>query len=174
MSEQFLDTFGNIERALRTRLQLPSRDRTALGVLIERYRHRNPYWHLQAADLDHFREIRNFLTHERNNVHGFPVMVTPRSLERVLEICRELERPRSIQERYRHSVETVTSRNTLSSVLHLAYEHAFSQFPVVDDGRFNSVITENEITRWLGHQVSTGQHTIDLAGVDVRTVLEER
>jgi predicted transcriptional regulator len=71
-------------------------------------------------------------------------------------------------------VVTVRSEDTLSSVLGLAYKHAFSQFPVVDDGRFNRVITENEITRWLGHQVSNGNSAIDLAGVTVRTVLRER
>jgi predicted transcriptional regulator len=56
----------------------------------------------------------------------------------------------------------------------LAYQHAFSQFPIVDNGQFNRVVTENEITRWLGHHASNGHTMIDLEQVLVRTVLRER
>lgn len=174
LNDQFLDTFGDIEKSLRTRLRLPTRDRTKLSDLIDRYRLLNPYWHEQATDLDHFREIRNLLTHERNGQHGYPVLVTPHSVTRLQTIYQELRQPRPIGEQFRRLVVTVRSIDTLSSVLRLAYEHAFSQFPVVDDGRFNRVVTENEVTRWLGHQVSNGTTSIDLAGVTVRTVLHER
>jgi len=173
-NEQFLDTFADIERVLRTRLQLPTRDRTAVSELIERYRRVNPYWHEQASDLDHLREIRNLVTHGRNAEHGYPVLVTQKSLIRLREICRELQKARPIGANFRGAVVTVRSVDTLSSVLRLAFEHAFSQFPVVDNGRFNRVITENEITRWLGRQVSNGSTAIDLDGVTVRTVLRER
>jgi predicted transcriptional regulator len=173
-NDQFLNCFGDIERALRARLRLPTRDRTGLSELIKRYLKLNPYWHEQAADLDHYREIRNFLTHERNGQHGYPVQVAPKSVTRLLQISRDLQKPRPISEYFRRPVVTVRSSDTLAAVLRLAYDHAFSQFPVVDDSQFNRVITENEVTRWLGHQVSSGKTTIDLAGVTVRALLRER
>lgn len=173
-NEQFLDTFGDIERSLRIRLRLPNRDRTPLNVLIERYRRLNPYWHEQTNDLDQLREIRNFLTHERNGQDGYPVLVTSHSVARLREICQELQQPRPVGETFRRAVVTVRSGDALSAVLQTAYEHAFSQFPVVDDGRFNRVITENEITRWLGHQIRNGSIALDLSRVTVRTVLRER
>jgi predicted transcriptional regulator len=58
-------------------------------------------------------------------------------------------------------------------VLGLAYERAFSQFPVVVAGKFRGVITENEVIRWLGQQVSRGHPVIDTAEVSVQTVLEQ-
>jgi len=93
---------------------------------------------------------------------------------RLQQICQELQQPRSIGEMFRRKVVTVQSDDALSVVVRMAYEHEFSQFPVVDDGRFNRVVTETEITRWLGRQVSSGNTAADLAGVNVRTVLRER
>jgi len=50
LNDQFLDTFGDIEKSLRIRLRLPPRDRSPLSDMIERYRRLNPYWQEQAVD----------------------------------------------------------------------------------------------------------------------------
>ena len=56
----------------------------------------------------------------------------------------------------------------------MAFENGFSQFPVVTDGRFGGLITENEITRWLGRRVKTHSTELNLAAVTVKMLLQEK
>src|SRR6266540_3683254 len=51
-----------------------------------------------------------------------------------------------------------------SDVVALAFENGFSQFPVVDDGQFRGLVTENEIIRWLGRRVKANAFEV----VDLR------
>jgi CBS domain-containing protein len=172
--EEFRRAFAAIEAALKRRLRLPEHDRGRLKTLIDRYRAVNPYWEEEARALHQYREIRNFLTHPGDSEHGYPVAVSPRTLRRVETILQGLQHPPLVSESYRKRVTVVASADSLSGVLRLAYENEFSQFPVVDGGRFQGVITEHEVTRWLGRQAVGGRDGVDLAGVTVGVVLEER
>lgn len=173
MNERFLELIREIETALRTRLGNRRSQRVGFAEMIEEYRQRNPYWHRDAEDLDVLREIRNYLTHDRSHHLGDPVAVTQASVDRLVHIRDGLIAPRPIGEQFRREVVTVLPGDTLATVLGIAYERAFSQFPVVELGKFKGVITESEIIRWLGHQVAHGQSVIDTAGVVVETVLEQ-
>jgi predicted transcriptional regulator len=170
--DTFLSVFASIESALQKRLQANST--TKFHRLVSDYRQRNPFWKNDADDLDHYAQIRNFLTHERTAEFGYPVAVTQRSVECLKAIKQRLETPRLVGDRYCRRVEVVTPDRSLVDVLLLAFENAFSQFPVVEGERFKGVITENEITRWLGHQVKGGKTKIALSGVTVRQVMTER
>ena len=173
-NEEFLHLFGDIEQALRRRLRLPARGNSALAPLIERYRICNPFWSRHAADLHRLREIRNFLTHERSHATGYPVRVSSASIACLRHIFASLNEPQPIATTYRRRVKTIQSDDSVASVLQLAFQNAYSQFPVVDNGRFNRLITENEIVRWLGRQINNGRVTVDFAKITVRDVLRER
>jgi CBS domain-containing protein len=167
----FLAAFSKIEQLLKERL---SREWN-VAALIKRYAEINPYWAKDYKDLDHFREIRNLLVHEQSDTHGYPVVVARWSHERLLEIKRRLEAPVLVSSKYKKPVTTVRPDESLATVVKLAYEKAFSQFPVVDEGgRFRGLVTENEITRWLGRQVGRKGTTVDLAAVPVKSVLREK
>ena len=75
--------------------------------------------------------------------------------------------------RYRRSVKTVFATDSRAVVLVLAFENGFSQFPVVTDGSFGGLITENEITRWLGRRVKANSNELNLAAVTVKMLLKE-
>lgn len=68
----------------------------------------------------------------------------------------------------------MSAGDSLSVVVATAFEKGYSQFPVFDSGRFVGLITENEITRWLGRRAHQNGLAIDLTEVKVRTVLREK
>lgn len=175
-NNQFLRTFAGIEAALQARLGVDQH--TPVSRLIRAYRDRNAFWQDDATDLVHYSQIRNFLVHEQDADDGHPVAVSPRSLACLRSILERLHAPRPIREWYEYpncpAVVTVASDHPLDDVLRLAYRQQFSQFPVVDGESFRGVVTENEITRWLGHQVTGNLTLIELAGVTVRQVMTER
>jgi predicted transcriptional regulator len=134
----------------------------------------NAYWDRHARELDHLRLIRNFLTHERNSDNGYPVAVTPRCVQRLQEVRKSLDAAVPISRSHKKPLTTVAPRDNLAHVLRLAFEREFSQFPVVDGGSFSGMITENEITRWLGRHVKEWGTQVDLVSVEVRSVLRQK
>lgn len=68
--DTFLAAFTEVETVLQNRLGVNAT--TKFNRLVSDYRERNPLWQADAADLDHYAQIRNFLTHERTVEHGYP------------------------------------------------------------------------------------------------------
>lgn len=170
--DTFLAAFTEVEAVLQSRLGVNAT--TKFSRLVSDYRQQNPLWQADADDLDHYAQIRNFLTHERTVEYGYPVAVTPRSVDGLRAILDRLKSPIPVGKRFRREVVTVTPDRSLVDVLGLAFENSFSQFPVVEGDRFLGVVTENEITRWLGRQVKAGKIDIALGGVTVLQVMRER
>jgi predicted transcriptional regulator len=171
--EEFLSVFSDIESLIKNRLEPPPDSRNTVTRLINDYLERNPYWSRDASELRHLKDIRNFLTHERTQECGYPVAVTRRSLNRLKVIKQTLARPVPISTRHKKHVFSLAPTQSLADVLRIAYEKRFSQFPVVDERQFRGLITENEITRWLGSQAKRST-VVDLARVTVRQVLREK
>jgi len=170
----FLDLFTDVEAVLKKRLGLPSDDKTGVGALISRYDAKNQHWRDSADQLRHLASIRNVLTHQRGSAIGYPVAVTSHSIEALREIKQHLATPQPVSIKYCRAVLTVSSSDTLAHVVALSFENGFSQFPVVDAGRFGGLVTETEITRWLGHRVKANLAEVDLRKACVRTVLKEK
>jgi CBS domain-containing protein len=171
--EEFLDLFADIEKILKAKLERRINDRTGFCALIDQYSAKNPYWTDSADRLRTLAEIRNLLTHQRS-IDGYPIALAPNSMHTILEIRKQLLKPDPVSMRYRRAVMTVGPADFLASVLALAFENGFSQFPVINDGRFAGLITETEIIRWLGHQTRRRSAEVNLAAVTVRMVLKEK
>jgi predicted transcriptional regulator len=92
-------------------------------------------------------------------------------LERIVT---SLRTPEPVGQLFRKQVTCVSEDDTLAMVVKLAFEHGFSQFPVLARERFIGLITETEITRWLGHRALNHGTELDLATVYVRAVLCEK
>jgi predicted transcriptional regulator len=170
----FLDLFSDVEAALKKRLRLSTDNKTGVRVLISTYEMRNPYWKDSANRLRHLADIRNILTHQRCTAFGYPVAVTIQSVHALREIKRHLVSPEPVSIRYSRQVTTVSPSDTVAHVVALAFENGFSQFPVVDGGRFRGLVTETEITRWLGRRVKANAVDFDLRNTSVKTVLKEK
>ena len=170
----FLDFFADVEAALKRRLDLPADDRSGVRVLISGYATKNPYWRDSANRLRHLADIRNVLTHQRGTAFGFPLAVTSHSIEALREIKEHLFRPQLVSARYCRKVLTVSASDSLAHVVALSFDNGFSQFPVVDNGRFGGLVTETEITRWLGRRVKAKSAEVNLRNACVKTVLKEK
>src|SRR5258708_4232793 len=172
--EHFLDLFAEVEVALKGRLNLQANDRTGARVLINGYEAKNSYWRDSASRLRRLADIRNVLTHQRGTDFGYPVAVTANSTAALREIKEHLVRPEPVSTRFCREVKTVSATDSLAHVVALAFENGFSQFPVVDDGQFRGLVTENEMIRWLGRRVKANASEVDLRQVSVKTVLKEK
>jgi CBS domain-containing protein len=173
-NEKFLHLFADAEAALKSRLHRPADDRTGVGVLINEYLRINPFWADSANRLRHLADIRNVLTHQRGTALGYPVAVASHAIEALKAIQEHLLKPEPVSHRYRRTVFTVSADDSLAAILATAFEQGFSQFPVVRKGLFGGLITENEITRWLGRRVRANSGEVDLSQVTVRTLLKEK
>jgi CBS domain-containing protein len=172
--EEFLHLFADVETALKTRLGRRGNDPTGVRTLIDEHAARNPYWTDFANRLRNLADIRNLLTHQRGTACGYPIAVAPSSLHGIREIQEHLLKPEPVSIRYRKNVKTVSSDDSLAIVLALAFENGFSQFPVVNEAQFGGLITENEITRWLGRRAKVHSSQVDFAAVTVKMVLMEK
>jgi predicted transcriptional regulator len=170
----FLDLFTDIEAALKKRLHLAADDRTGVAVIINRYEAKNPYWRDSANCLRNLADIRNVLTHQRSAAFGYPVAVTAHSVNALSEIKQHLFHPEPASTRYCCEVKTVSGTDSLAHVVTLAFDNGFSQFPVIDNGQFHGLVTETEITRWLGRRVKMNTAEVDLRNAFVKKLLKEK
>jgi predicted transcriptional regulator len=171
---KFLRLFTGVELALKARLHLPVNDWTGVGAMITNFEARNAYWTDSANYLRLFADIRNVLTHQLGTAGGYPVAVTSHSVEVLRGIESHLRKPEPVSHRYCRPVLTVASDHSLAAVLSMAVDNGFSQFPVVADGRFGGLITENEIIRWLGRRAKANPADVNLSSITVRTLLKEK
>lgn len=171
--EKFLDLFAEVERALKERLHLPVNGRRGVGAMINDFVARNAYW-TDANRLRLLADIRNVLTHQRGTALGYPVVVTSHAVEALRGIKEHLLKPEAVSHRHLNPVLTVSSDHSLAAVLAMAIDKGFSQFPVVADGRFGGLITENEIIRWLGRRVKANSVEVNLSSITVKTLLKEK
>lgn len=172
--ESFLDAFADVEAALKRRLGLKPDNIARVSQLIGQYREVNPCGSDSCDQLLWLAEVRNLLTHKRNSESGFPVQVAPELVVRLQQLRQELLVPEPVSRRFRKDVVSFAPSDTLANVVAAAYRLQFSQFPVVREGRFAGLITENEITRWLGHRAGKGTTRIDLDSVTVLAILREK
>jgi predicted transcriptional regulator len=174
LAEQFLDEFADVELALKRRLGRRHTDRTGFTDLIELYAKVNPRWRDTAVLLHRLCAVRNILVHERTARDGYPLSVPAVTVDRLHRIRHGLESPEPVSARYTRPVTKVALADTLAFVLAIAYEKEYSQFPVVDAGRFRALITENGITRYLGRHVKARGPVADFREITVaRVVCEE-
>jgi len=172
--EEFLHLFADIEKELKKKLRLRPNASTAVGEMVKRYLELNPSWIDSAHQMWTLAAIRNLLTHHRSTALGYPVAVTHNSVTALERIKERLVQPEPVSIRYRKEVMTVSANDSLASVVAAAFKHGFSQFPVVTDGTFRGLITENEITRWLGRRAIANDNEVNLTTVDVKTLLKEK
>jgi predicted transcriptional regulator len=172
--DHFLHLFADIEKGLKKKLCLALDNRTPVGEMIKRYLQRNQFWADSAHQLWPLAAIRNLLTHHRSSALGYPVALTRGSVAALQRIRDGLLEPEPVSISFRKKVETVSAVDSLASILTLAFEKSFSQFPVITDGRFGGLITENEIIRWLGRRVKANSAEVNLAAVTVKTLLKEK
>lgn len=172
--QEFLQLFSDVEQALKARLGRRKNDVTGMRKLVEEYAAKNIHWSQSADRLHRLADIRNLLTHQGGRSNGYPIALAPASLHSLKEVHAHLNHPEPVSLHFKKSVVSVSKTDTLAHVVQKAFQMSFSQFPVVTDNEFGGLITETEITRWLGHRAKLGGPIIDLEQVTVATVQREK
>lgn len=174
LNNEFTALFAEVEQRLIAKVSKTPSEKVKMWEAIERYAERNVYWGKSKDAMKLFAQIRNLIAHESNASEGAPVAVAASSVDALRGIRDELLKPRLVGEDYTREVVTVTLEDTLATVVEMAYELSFSQFPVVTDGAFGGMVTETEIARWMGHRLRTQATLLDLERVTVASVLREK
>ncbi|MFN8007522.1 MAG: CBS domain-containing protein [Terriglobia bacterium] len=138
--------------------------------LLDEYLRHHPGWH-DADLLKMVAGVRNAIVHCKTNAYQYVAVPTP-TLGEELRACRDrLTNPPHVIPAFKRRVETVSIDDTLARVLRLISLRDYSQFPVYDAERFQGLLTENGITRWLADHIAKEISLIELEGVSVRHVL---
>lgn len=116
--------------------------------------------------------IRNVLAHDKVSSH-YAVVPTLHFVEEMEQLRSRIREPLLVIPTFRRKVEVVSQSDSLSSVLKIIDKRDYSQFPVYDGHKFKGLLTENGITRWLAHHVSTHLSMVELEEITVRAALQE-
>jgi predicted transcriptional regulator len=167
--EQFEADFNAIERFLR---KIGSGDkRDSFVHLVNLYHDKHPAWR-DGDLLKVSADVRNAIVHGKTEPYRHVAVPTPELVQN-LRACRErlTNAPRAIPTFQRH-VERVSVDADLAKVLRIIKNRDYSQFPVYEVEKFRGLLTENGITRWLAHHVTTQLSLVELGEAFVEEVLQ--
>jgi len=167
--EAFQVDYNAIDRFLRK--TLGSEVRVSFTDLLRQYSQK----HVGSRDADLLRtiaDVRNAIVHGKVEPYHYVAVPTPEIVDG-LRACRDrLLSPARAIPKFQRIVESISIHDTLAQVLRVIKKRDYSQFPVYDDERFRGLLTENGITRWLAHHVTTRLSLVELEDVPIGEVLE--
>jgi len=166
--EHFEADYNSIDLFLRK--TIGSNRQAPFASLVSEYSHKHHGWR-NADLLRMIAEVRNAIVHGKTEPYRYVAVPTP-AIVRKLRACKDqLLNPPRAYPRFRRKVEKLLSQDTLSRVLKTIAERDYSQFPIYDGERFQGLLTENGITRWLAHHVTHRLSLVELDDVSVKQVL---
>jgi CBS domain-containing protein len=166
-SERFLAAFSAIERCLRNQTGLEKR--TRFYKMVDDAAESNPAFRRFSNDLKEFADLRNAIVHERTDEH---VIAEPndRAVRQIEMILNMVEHPPRVIPHFQKRVYQMTPDDPIAIAAYVMLEHDFSQLPICDDSGFVSLLTANDIARWLGMCVP--HHMVDLEKTLVSEVMD--
>jgi predicted transcriptional regulator len=168
--QSFLVTYNQLDAEMRSRLALGRE--VAFSRVLNEFSAKHPRW----FDFEFLRtanELRNLLVHEPKRPYDYVAIPTAAMVMELKEVCDRILNPERVWPKFRREVETVAPTNSLAQVLRQIALRDFSQFPIYREKRFDGLLTENGITRWLAHHVSSELSIIELEDVLVGQVIPE-
>jgi predicted transcriptional regulator len=167
--EQFVADFNAVEHFLRRALATDKH--SPFLNLVSEYSRKHAGWR-DADLLRRIAGVRNAIIHGKTEAYRYVAVPTP-ALAQDLRECRDrLISPPRVIPTFQRKVETVFVQDPLARVLKLIKLRDYSQFPAYEGERFEGLLTENGITRWLAHHVDTKLSLVELEDVSVREVLQ--
>lgn len=154
-SERFLTAFNRIEHRLRDlvgaknympfyRLLQLSIKKTAI---VKKYQ----------DELRTFADLRNAIIHNRTKIEYVIAEPHFEVVRKIEEIERQINRPRTVFQLYRKSVQTFQLTDSLLDVLRCVHENKYTQFPVYQGKKFIGLLTTVGITNWMADVSKDGK-----------------
>ena len=131
--------------------------------------------HWKWVDVEFLRtvnDLRNLLVHEPKRPYDYIAVPTSELLTKLGTVCDQILHPERVMPKFARKVVTVGPADSLADVLRRISTYDFSQFPIYGES-FDGLLTENGITRWLAHHVTTELSMVELEEVFVRDIIPE-
>jgi predicted transcriptional regulator len=168
--QRFLAAYNALDAEFRRELALGRE--VPFSRVLNDFSARHPNW----LDVDFLRtanDLRNLLVHEPKRAYDYVAIPTTTMVTKLQEVCNRLLNPERVLPKFGRKVKTVAPTNSLAQVLRQIAQRDFSQFPIYKDQKFSGLLTENGITRWLAHHVTSELSMIELEDVLVGRVIPE-
>ena len=164
--DRFLDAFNRIEAAMRTVLK----SREPFGLLLQAMFDRNRIFNQEYSFLNDCRQLRNILVHRSFKDETYMALPGSAMVGYLEELADKFEDIPTVYTYCAKDVQSVQIHDTMYRVMNLIQETDYTQFPIYDDDKFVSLLTENVLTRWLAKHVVT-IHEMPFA--DLRHTVEQ-
>ncbi|MCO8123960.1 hypothetical protein NHH03_19605 [Stieleria sp. TO1_6] len=149
-SNQFLDTFAEVENWLRRHLSV-SNDIT-FSKMVTHASGSNRVIRRYADDLREYAELRNAIVHDRSGgrVIAEPHLTAVRDFQ---QIAANLTNPPKLIPKFQLHVKTREISDSVGAAVSDMRAGAFSQIPVTRDGSVHAVLTAETVARWLASEL---------------------
>ncbi len=150
--ERFIAAFNALDNWLQSQPDAPPTFRSA----VDWWARRHPFWS-DAETLRLFTSLRNFLVHETVRPFDYPCVPSESAVREIENIRERLLHPVSIGQKFGREVVILRSSDTLETALHTMKERDIARVPVFDGERFQGVLGERDIARFLSYVVARGE-----------------
>lgn len=150
-SNAFLQIFSDIESWLRR--QNGAERSTTYSELVERTARRNSAVRRYQSDLKEFADLRNAIVHERSDGH---VIAEPndRAVADFQRVRDALLAPKTVFPKFQMQVQALDAADSIAIAVTTMRNGAFSQIPIISDGRVTALLTTETVVRWLAAEAS--------------------
>ncbi|SER80410.1 CBS domain-containing protein [Salipaludibacillus aurantiacus] len=170
-SQRFTTAYNRIDAKLR---EQENSDRyLPFSELVVRTAKHNYVVRRFEKDLKMLGNLRNAIIH--NETRQDYVIAEPHdsTVSLIERIEAEISKPKEVIPMFSKDVKTFETDHTLSDVLRVIKDQAFSQFPVYKDGEFAGLLTENGITNFLARHVEEELISLPETAIEMVLSLEE-
>ncbi|HEX7018118.1 MAG TPA: CBS domain-containing protein [Patescibacteria group bacterium] len=165
-AEQFLDTFNKLEKHLNQ--LVGATEYYGFRRLVNQLSKRNGIVELHKQDLIEYSELRNAIVHKSTGeVIAEPHAETVTHLQAIYD---KLVDPPSVMSIAATPVYTCDTKDMVDQLVRTMKQKFYAYVPVMHDGRFVGVFSENTLTKWLA-DVTPGAN-LRLADVTVGELQE--
>ncbi|MCG8602944.1 MAG: CBS domain-containing protein [Verrucomicrobiales bacterium] len=117
--------------------------------------------------------LRNVIIHEKVKPHLQLAIPTETVVTRLELLAEEITNPPRVFPVFQTKVERIQMKDSLREVLALVEKRDYSQFPVYREDRFQGLLTENGITRWLASQVTNTLSLVDFEEATIQQIIKQ-
>lgn len=165
-SERFIIAFNKIEKYLDK--EINQKKYLSFYRSVQLLKRSNAVVGRYQDDLLEYAELRNAIIHERTKTHYAIAEPHDDVVERMEKIEEKLTAPELVVPTFTKKMCQINGQDTLSDVLQVIRETAFSQFPVYHNNKFIGLLTDKAITHWLArHANGSSSDLFQTAIIDV-------
>jgi predicted transcriptional regulator len=149
-ADQFLNTFNQIERYLRSTFDVT--EHLGFKRLVDRLSRENSLVALYKQDLIEFVELRNAIVHKST---GLPIAEpSNEAVARIVELERKLTNPPMVIDIASKPVYSALVQDNIADVIRTMNAERYAYVPVYDGKLFIGIFSENSLIKWLAATAS--------------------